>query len=277
MGRRIEEIEREIVVQRQRELLTEIEGKEIDQLIEERAEEDHKQGWLLTRDTAKRHHNRRQSVSRTGAQEQMRVVTETQAQMAREHEATKLREREERDALLRQGPQPRQHYDPREGRYISIQKDGSGINRRRPVSGSRPSLSTSNSQRRVSIAQSNPPPISISTPNQFSTCPPNSRPANPPHFVLQNPFAQPATGSGQGNPFAPPSARTTQDNPFAPSRGTPLMVIPDPWDACNMPGGTSHTGEQHQTLRQHGDTLIYGTAESSPSKRPHAPSYQKYE
>ena len=195
--------------------------------------------------------------------EQMRIVTETQAQMAREREAAELREREERAALLLQASQTRQYYDPRGREYVSIQKGVSGADRRRPVLGSRSTLSTANSQRRASIVQPNSPPLSTSTSNQFSTRPPNSKPANPPLFVPQNPFAQPVTGYGQGNPFAPPSARTTQDNPLTPPTDTPPMVIPSPWDARNMPGGTPHTGEQHQILRQRGDTLIYGAAESS--------------
>ncbi|KAF2877320.1 hypothetical protein BDV95DRAFT_589918 [Massariosphaeria phaeospora] len=231
-----------------------------------------KQGSRPPPTTTTRRHSRRPSVSQADAEERKRLLLETEAQMAREREAAERRERDEKAALLRQQQQTTQYYNPRAG------DSGAGFSRRNSVSGRRGSVSgppppltglgRTNSTRRVSISQPNPPALTAAfSQQQYHTRPPSSHHQNPPPPFFSpssqqdypsarhaphpsdNPFAQPGLRSSTDtNPFA---ARTSQENPFAQPHAA--------WDTRNMHDALPTTLMSSAHSRQVSDEGRYRT------------------
>jgi hypothetical protein len=248
-----------------------------------------------------RQRTRRPSISRAQAQERDLLLAETEAQMAREREATEQREREENNALLRQQQQTSQYYDPRGGARNPITVENSGLGGRRgSVSGRRPSISAgpppptslgrTGSQRRSSVIhQASPatlPPINT----QYSTRPPSAHrnqsaslfsPAGSGQtFLASRPPSARHSSYGQENPFAAPPTRTSQENPFAPAPGVAQpMPSHDPWDTRNMrealpqaiqtqirQPSTALGLEQSHTLKRRGEDVINRATEDRSSR-----------
>lgn len=237
-----------------------------------------------TRDPTKRH-SRRNSMSQHDIIEQKRLLAETEAQMAREREATEQREREERAAFLREQQQTTQYWDPRGGDRYPVPNEP-GFSRRNSVSGRRGSMSSNaptvglgrtNSQRRVSVIQPAPPtglpPINTNVPpNQYSTRPPSSSHQNPPPLLFSpgsgQTYSRPpsARHASYENPFAQPPTRvsnTSQDsNPFAQgqNRPSPPVTTRDPWDARDLRDAlpresAPRSGHNRQSSDSHQNTL----------------------
>jgi hypothetical protein len=196
---------------------------------------------LLTRDMSNttRHRSRRPSISRAQAQERDLLLAETEAQMAREREATEQREREESAALMRQQQQTAQYWDPRGGAHNPITVENPGLGgRRSSVSSRRPSISSSGplpsmsigrtgSQRRASIVHQGPPvsfpQINTSFASQYSTRPPSAR------RNQATPLFSPAAPSPSTTPFYAPSYA-----PIPPPVSTP-MPLPAPVPTTGIP------------------------------------------
>ncbi|KAF2257870.1 hypothetical protein CC78DRAFT_170594 [Lojkania enalia] len=194
------------------------------------------------RDSSKRQ-SRRGSVLLS--QEQQRALKETEAFMAMEREAADQRDREERAAALRQQQATQQYWDPRGDQRYPAAGDSPGMTRRNSVSrGRRGSVSSttpavglgrSNSQRRVSIIQTNPPTLDTAfQQSPYSTRPPSSH---------QNPFSP----SSQ-LPLSARQSNSSYENPFA-QPGIP-PTIPDPWDARVTPDAQPTVTVHQPHLRQ---------------------------
>ncbi|KAH8706127.1 hypothetical protein GQ44DRAFT_629757 [Phaeosphaeriaceae sp. PMI808] len=195
---------------------------------------------------------RRASISMTQSQldEQRRLLAADLGHMQGESRATEAREREENLLLLKQKQQDTSYYNPRTGPMpieapTLTRRDSQS--RRNSVSAETrpPTIGRTNSNRRASIVQPNPPAINthgtsnyprpanprshapppVSFPSNFSTRPQSTR--HPSFSTHENPFA------------APPSrgSNSSIENPFAPAQpvaSPPVTVHQDPWDARYM-------------------------------------------
>ncbi|KAJ4291861.1 hypothetical protein N0V90_009757 [Kalmusia sp. IMI 367209] len=205
-------------------------------------------------------HSRRNSMTQADIDERDRLLLQEKLQMSLEREAAEQRERDERAAELRQqqyATRPQQHSTPS---YHESRPPASDGKRRGSVSMNPPpvgSLGRTNSTRRASVIQPNPPvltPLATSFPQQqsYSTRPPSSQ-TNAPHYTareqlpsaryspsqLGGPFAQPAPRNSntkmENNPFAAPSTR-----PIHPSH-PPVPVVHQPVVHHYPPGATTET------------------------------------
>jgi hypothetical protein len=197
--------------------------------------------------------SRRTSVTMTPAQleEQRRLLAADLGHMEGESRAAEAREREERTALLRQQQQDPSYYNPRAGGMPNntptmARRDSSS--RRGSISAdARPTtmLGRSNSNRRTSIVQPNPPSINTQVAQSYAQ-PPSARTHQPPPVSFPSNFntrqisTRRPSLSAQENPFLSPATHgsaSSLENPFAPAQSvlSPSNIIhQDPWDARNM-------------------------------------------
>lgn len=221
--------------------------------------------------------SRRTSISMTPAQleEQRRLLAADLSHMEGENRAAEAREREERNALLRQQQQDPSYYNPRTGsmpntnstitRRDSLSRRGSVSSDARPMM-----LGRSNSNRRASIIQPNPPPINAQVTQPYAQ-PPSARTHAPPPVSFPSNFNTRPTSSrrpsfsSQENPFFALPTRgsaSNLDNPFAPAQSVlspSVTVHQDPWDARNvreaLPTPRQLSDGRYMTQR-HGEDII---------------------
>jgi hypothetical protein len=189
--------------------------------------------------------SRRTSMSMTPAQveQQRRLLAADLGHMEGESRAAEAREREERTTLLRQQQQDTSYYNPRTGgmpnnnstltRRDSLSRRGSVTADARPTG-----LGRTNSSRRASVVQPNPPPVNTQPPSARTRQPPPvSFPSN---FNTRQVTSRRPSLSAQDNPFlatAPHASASNLQNPFAPTQPVlpPSNIVhQDPWDARNM-------------------------------------------
>ncbi|KAF1843253.1 uncharacterized protein K460DRAFT_315353 [Cucurbitaria berberidis CBS 394.84] len=222
---------------------------------------------------------RRGSMTPAQFEEQKRLLAADGLHMQSEREVSEAREREERLAASRQHQEMPGYWDPRGGDR-SLSNTNSALGRRNSITGRNAVSSTaapsglgrSNSNRRASVIQPNPPVANPQVAQNYNARPSSARQSGPPlsfpanfnqeynrppsarrpSYTLENPFAAPPTrGSG-----------STLDNPFAPTPSvlSPTSAVHDPWDARAMqdalpsirPLGDARYNKHHQ----HGEAVV---------------------
>jgi hypothetical protein len=223
--------------------------------------------------------SRRGSVSMTPAQqeEQRRLLAAELGHMQGESRAAEAREREERKANLLQQQQDLPYYNPRSG---GLPNSGPTLARRGSVtSDARPTtLGRSNSSRRTSISQPNPPPINTQSLQNYPQ-PPSARSHKPPPVSFPTNFNPRPTSSrrssftSQENPFVGPRLSGSNfENPFAavPSVISPAVTVhQDPWDARNLREAlpTRETSDGRYTLQRRGEEVIKASGTHSAARK----------
>ena len=223
--------------------------------------------------------SRRSSKTLTAAEaeEQRRLLAADLGQMQGESLLAEARDREERNALLRQQQQDPSYYNPRTG---GMSGNGSGLVRRDSVTrrgsisatDARPTLTRANSTstRRTSIVQPNPPQINTQVQPGYTRTPSARTHAPPPvsfpsNFNTRPPSARRPSFSSQENPFAAPPTRgsgSSIDNPFVPAPqvlSPSVTVHQDPWDARTMRDAlpnTRQTSDGRYTMERRGADVI---------------------
>ncbi|KAF2850588.1 hypothetical protein T440DRAFT_92091 [Plenodomus tracheiphilus IPT5] len=221
---------------------------------------------------------RRASMTQDQIVEQRHLLAAEQRRMEDEKQAAIARERDEQNAILRQQQDTREYFDPRGGNR-SLDRRGS-ISRQPPPMPPA-GLARTNSHRRTSIHQSNPPIINTQITQDYSTRPPPIRqktgpPVSFPSNFNQNQAYDRPPPSTRRPSFAqdppPPSARIRRDsgasttvNPFLqdPMGLSPSLASSDPWDVRNVQAALPQTGGhrpvregRYHTLQQRGQEVI---------------------
>lgn len=178
--------------------------------------------------------SRRMSMTQGEMEVQRQLLLAENMHMQSEREAADARDREEKSALLRQQQEASAYYDPRGGDRSLARRDSVALP---PIT---TGLSRSDSKRRASIIQANPP---VPASPGFSTRPSTTRQQSGPPVSFPSNFnrdyARPVSARRpsftQENPFAASTRRGSNaglDRPYvpAPSMPTPTAPSQDPWD-----------------------------------------------
>lgn len=242
-------------------------------------------------------HTRRLSMTQAQVDEQRRLLAAEGLHMQGEREAAEARERDERNAVFRQQQEQPGYYDPRGGdRTLSNANTGTvarrpSVSRRNSINNGPPmALGRSNSTRRTSIIQPNPPAITSQPqarlPSARQSGPPVSFPTNFNQDYSVRPPSARRPSYAQENPFAAPPTRgsgSSIDNPFtpAPSVLSPTAAnAPDPWDVRviqdTLPSARQLPVENRvttMTMQQRGEAVINrasAAAQHAPRQAPRA-------
>ncbi|OAL45820.1 hypothetical protein IQ07DRAFT_614726 [Pyrenochaeta sp. DS3sAY3a] len=227
---------------------------------------------------------RRNSMTQAQVDEQRRLIAAETAHMQGERDIADARDREERLATARLQQEAPGYWDPRGGdRNLASNSSNSTVTtslaRRNSVTSSAaPGLARSNSKRRTSIIQPNPP-VAIA-PQTYSSRPSARREGPPVSFPsnfnqeyirptsarrnsvsLDNPFAAPPTRGPAPLPLGsvpPRGSGSSVDNPFAPTSALSPTAPADPWDLRTVQDALPPTrdAESRYNLKQRGEAVI---------------------
>jgi hypothetical protein len=213
-------------------------------------------------------------MTRAERDEQQRLLAADLERMESEQRAAEIRDRAERAALLMQQQQDPAYYSTRTGGMSST---APGLARRDSQSrrGSfssevRPTLGRTNSHRRASIVQPNPPTINTQVAQGSYQRPPSARthqgppvsfPTNFNNTTARPPSARRPSFSSQDLPFARGSGANLE-NPFAPVSSAPVTIVQDPWDArtSHDPTPSSRQSDGRYATQRRGEDVIGSAA-----------------
>ncbi|KAF1980260.1 hypothetical protein BU23DRAFT_5325 [Bimuria novae-zelandiae CBS 107.79] len=204
-------------------------------------------------------HSRRNSMTQADMDKRDRLLFQEKLQMSLEREAAEQREAAElRQQQYSTRPQPQStasyQSDTSSYRMEEPKLQGTGGKRRGSISMNPPPVGTlgrTNSTRRASIVQPNPPvlsPLTTSFPPQqpYATRPTSSQ-TNPQPYTTREALPSARYSPSQlGNPFGQPTARTSntsmENNPFAAPSDRPIHpTLPPAPVVHHYPGATNTT------------------------------------
>lgn len=284
-----EKLDREERDEARRQTLKDLERRERDEQAKAKKEKSKPPTNDFTRQPTR---GRRNSMTQAQVDEQRRLIAAETAHMQGERDIADAREREERLATARLQQEAPGYWDPRGGdRNLASNSSNNTVTtslaRRNSITSSAaPGLARSNSKRRTSIIQPNPP--SAIAPQTFSSRPSARREGPPVSFPanfnqeysrpqsarrnsisLDNPFAAPPTRGPAPLPLGsvpPRGSGSSVDNPFAPTSVLSPTAPVDPWDLRTVQDALPPTrdAESRYNLKQRGEAVI---SRSTPHSR----------